>query len=119
MARMPRRVKIPAAAIADIGPTTSLAAERTARSSHAKKKAVTGYGTLAVPGHSRGRANGQSPARRPTVSQLREQDEPPARALRPFYSCSRYPACDGKINDRQAAEVAASSNEADESAPRD
>lgn len=32
----------------------------------------------------------------------------------PFYSCSRYPACDGKINARQAAEVAASSNEADE-----
>jgi DNA polymerase III delta prime subunit len=34
----------------------------------------------------------------------------------PFYSCSRYPACDGKMNARQAVEIMAS---ADESAPVD
>lgn len=31
----------------------------------------------------------------------------------PFYSCSRYPACDGKINARQATEIMASGDETD------
>jgi ssDNA-binding Zn-finger/Zn-ribbon topoisomerase 1/DNA polymerase III delta prime subunit len=37
----------------------------------------------------------------------------------PFYSCSRYPACDGKMNARQAVEIMASGDEAEESAPVD
>jgi ssDNA-binding Zn-finger/Zn-ribbon topoisomerase 1 len=32
-----------------------------------------------------------------------------------FYSCSRYPACDGKMNSRQAMEIMADGDEANES----
>src|SRR5208282_2657156 len=49
MVRMLRWAKIPAVAIVGIEPTISLAAERTARSSHAKKTTAIGYRTPASP----------------------------------------------------------------------